>query len=237
MHVKKWVGKLGKSGRALEIGCGSGWMMRALHNQGWQVIGLERNKEEAEFASAATGLQVLSCCIDEIKDSEFDLIILFNVIEHMRNPRTVINQCSRLLQENGTIIIGTHNFSSWQARIADKYWISLDVPRHFSHFTPQSLATILKAEELEIVRIRDVSWVYDPYCWVQSFLNYFGFGQNFLTNTLMKKNWRNIFSLSGFAMIILTALLILPSLLLSISSWLAGSGAEMEVWARKKVRK
>lgn len=236
LHVKKWVGELGKSGRALEIGCGSGWMMKALHDQGWQVIGLERNKDEAEFASAATGLQILSCSIDEIKQSEYDLILLFNVLEHMRDPRTVIRQCSRLLKENGTIIIGTHNFTSWQARITGQYWISLDVPRHFTHFSPRSLATLLNSEELEIVSTKYVSWVYDPYCWIQSFLNYFGFGQNFLTNTLMKKNWRNILTPSSFAMIILTALLTPLSLLLSISSWFVGSGAEMEVWARKRVR-
>ncbi len=234
VHVKKWVSQLGKSGCALEIGCGSGWMMKALHDHGWQVTGLERNKEEAEFASAGTGLQVLSCSLDEIKKSEYDLIFLFNVLEHMRDPKTIIRQCNRLLKEKGTIIIGVHNFAGWQARVTGQYWISLDVPRHFSHFSPQSLATLLNLEGLEIVRTRYVSWVYDPYCWIQSFLNYFGFGQNYLTNTLMNKNWRNIFSPSGFAMIILTALLILPSLLLSSGSWLAGAGAEIEVWARKR---
>lgn len=235
LRVKRWVRQFGHSGRALEIGCGSGWMLEALHNQGWDVVGLERTEEEAKFASLLTGLTVLSGSIVEIpSEPQYDLILLFNVLEHVVDPRTMIRQCSRLLKEGGTIILSMHNLASWQAYITGPYWFHLDVPRHLFHFSPQSLANALEIEGLELVHTRFISVVHDPYGWLQSLLNCFGFKQNRLTQGLTGGNRREFISLSGLGMTLVAMLLVIPSLLLSVSSWLVQSGAIIEVRARRK---
>ena len=235
LRIKSWVRQLGCSGRALEIGCGSGWMLKALHNQGWNVMGLERTEEEAKFASSVTGLQVLSGSLDIIKpEPKYDLILLFNVLEHVVDPRIMLRQCSRLLKEGGTIILSMHNLDSWQAHITGPYWFHLDVPRHLFHFSQQSLANALELEGLELVHTRFISVVHDPYGWLQSLLNCFGFKQNRLTQGLMGGNRREFISPSGLGMTLVVILLAIPSLLLSVGSWLVRAGAIIEMRARKK---
>lgn len=235
LRVKSWVRELGHSGRALEIGCGSGWMLRALHDQGWEVIGLERTEEEARHASSVTGLQVLSGGLDSIKsEPKYDLILMFNVLEHAVDPRTLLHQCCHLLKEEGTLILSMHNLASWQAYITGPHWFHLDVPRHLFHFSEHSLANTLELEGLEHVHTRFISLAHDPYGWVQSLLNYFGFKQNRLTQGLMGGNHHELISPTGIGMTLLAIFLAVPSLLLSVCSWLVRSGAIIEVRARKK---
>jgi|SRR3989344_7769916 len=234
-HVKKWMPKLGSSGRALEIGCGSGWMLRALHKQGWNVVGLERTEEEARFVSSLTGLKILSGDIAEIpSEPKYDLILLFNVLEHMTDPRDVLQRCKKLLKEDGVLILSTHNFDSWQAHILGPRWFHLDVPRHLFHFTPKALANLLEMEGLDIIQIKSISMVHDIYGWLQGMLNKIGFRQNRLAQGLIGGNSATLVAPSGVVMTVIAVLLTIPSFFLSLTSMLFGSGAIMEVWVKKK---
>jgi len=130
------------------------------------------------------------------------------------------------------MIVAVPNFSSWQARLFGPSWFHLDVPRHRHHFSPTSLAAAFEKVGLRVVRTRFVSPEHDPYGWVQSALNRLGFRQNQLTRLLMGMDPDGI-GLRSLPMLVIGGLLIIPSLLLSLCSWLLGGGAIMEMWAVK----
>ena len=235
LRAKNWIRKLGSSGRVLEVGCGSGWMLKALHDQGWEVVGLERTEEEARFASSITGLRVISGTLEEIKSETYDLIILFNVLEHMTDPIDVLCQCRRLLKEKGTIILSMPNLSSLQARFNGPSWFHLDVPRHLFHFSRQSLTNAFEIAGFHITHLKYISLIHDVYGWVQSLLNILGFEQNRLTKGLMGDNRRlDLISPSGLIMVMIAILSVIPSVLLFLGSWVISSGAIIEIWAKKK---
>lgn len=235
LRVRSWVREFGRTGRVLEIGCGSGWMLKAFHDYGWEAVGLERTEEEAKFASSITGLRVLSGGLDSLKiEPKYDLILMFNLLEHVADPRDLLRQSSYLLKEEGTIILSMHNLASWQARITGRHWFHLDVPRHLFHFSPQSLANTLELEGLEFIRSRFVSLAHDPYGWLQSLLNYLRFKQNRLTQWLMGEERHEVISLGGIGMVLTAMMVIIPSLLLAVGSWIVRSGAIMEITVKKK---
>lgn len=234
LRARSWVRDLGPTGRALEIGCGSGWMLQALHRQGWRVVGNERTVQSVAYAWQMNGVPAFVGSLDALKPaSQFDLIVLFQVLEHLQDPIRVLRDCAKLLKVGGTLIVAVPNFESWQARTTGTYWFHLDVPRHLFHFSSRSLSRALGVAGLSISRKQFISLEHDPYGWVQSLLNALGFEQNLLTKILMGADPRNSWSLSGIAMAVVAFLLLIPSLVLAVGSWLAGAGASMEVMAIK----
>ncbi|GEM_PF-340603 len=236
-RVRDWVRDLGPSGLALEVGCGAGWMLGALSQQGWKTVGIERSVLSA-VAARTTGIPVFVGDLDGLKpDPSFDLIILFQVLEHLQDPLGTLQQVAKLLKPGGSVVLAVPNLEGWQARVAGRSWFHLDVPRHLYHFSKRSLFRILSQAGLAVRYTRFSSFEHDPYGWVQSLLNQLGFPQNLLTKMLMGVDRRAVLTPVGLTMVVAGGLLVVPSFLLAMASWAAGAGASVEVVAAKAKRK
>lgn len=230
LRASRWMRvKPEKGGKVLEIGCGPGLMLAAFHRNGWRVLGIERNEAVAAAARRALGLEIISAAVEELPmDAQFDLIVMFQVLEHIGGPLQLLIECAKRLAPGGRLIINVPNFSSWQSRFAGPKWLHLDVPRHVVHFTPQTLATTLERAGLRLVELRFTSMEHDPYGWVESTVNLLTGRCNTLTRFLMGLDPFGPAVLLSF---VLGVVLVPPAFLLATASWLAGSGALMEAVA------
>ena len=234
LRVRGWVRRLQGGHRALDVGCGDGWMLSAMRDSGWRVIGSEISISTARSAAEENQVAVFVGELDALHSSaQFDFVILFQVLEHVSEPFTVLRRCADLLSVDGAIVVAVPNFSSWQARLFGKSWLHLDVPRHQHHFSPKSLQYAMEKAGLKVLRTRFASLEHDPYGWVQSTLNNIGFKQNLLMKFLMGFREQGTSITTVAVMIGLSVVLVIPSLLLSIVSWAAGDGAIVEVWCVK----
>jgi SAM-dependent methyltransferase len=208
-------------------------MLVALRRRGWRVLGIERNEAVAETARRALGIEIVATPIESLPaDAQFDLIIMFHVLEHIGDPLTLLRECAKRLAPGGRLITNVPNFSSWQSRFAGSKWLHLDVPRHLVHFTPQTLAATLDRAGLRLTEISYASLEHDPYGWVESTVNQLTGRANTLTRFLMGLD---PFGPAVLLSCALSILLAPPALLLSMVSWVAGSGALMEAIAVKPV--
>jgi SAM-dependent methyltransferase len=231
-RVRRWARYLPAPGRAFEVGCGEGWMLKALRARGWRVVGSERSVGGARAAAAASGVPMFVGDLDAIRESRLSLIILFQVLEHLRDPFAAAARAAALLQPGGVMVVAVPNAASWQARTFGRFWFHLDVPRHLQHFSQDSLSQLLRSVGFRIVRTRMVSPEHDPYGVLQSILNSLGFPQNLMTKVLM--GMPSDASRLGLAsMWMVAAVLLIPSVFISLCGWLAGSGAILEMWAVK----
>lgn len=233
-RARGWSRRLGAPGVALEVGCGDGWMLQALRRRSWRVVGVERTVDSARFAALQQRLPVLVGDISALRLGSLDAVILFQVLEHLKDPLGVLRTCAGLLRPGGQLIISVPNIESWQARAFGARWFHLDVPRHRYHFSPLSLSRALEAAGLSVTLHRFVSPEHDPYGWLQSGLNRLGFKPNLLTRWLMGTAGRDGSAVSLLAMAAAGVPLGLAGIGMSLLSWVAGSGAIMEVWAVKK---
>jgi SAM-dependent methyltransferase len=232
--VRGWARRLRRGGRVLEIGCGDGWMLRALRNRGWRAVGSERSLDACRSAATANGVPVFVGELDALSVSRhFDAVVLFQVLEHLPEPLETLCRASDLLAPGGVMVVAVPNFASWQAIVFGPSWFHLDLPRHRHHFTPETLARSFEQAGLRVVRTRFVSFEHDPYGWVQSTLNSLGFEQNALTKYLMGTPREKTNTATLAAMLVLTGVLIVPGVALAVISWAAGAGAIMEMWAAK----
>lgn len=224
-RIYKWIRNM-KPGSALEIGCGDGIVLDTLRRSGWQIFGTERFSQ-AILTHNIYNLPIFVGGLDAIKKKEiFDLIILFQVLEHLENPIEIIQQCADILKPGGKILIGVPNFASWQATISKENWFHLDVPRHLFHFSLQPIQILLKTKKLNILSVNYEAIEHDPYGWIQSLLNIGSKRKNILTRQLMHLEKLDF---TGIVLGIIGIILFFPALILAGISWQMGKGAIMYI--------
>lgn len=91
--------------------------------------------------------------VDALKDEGHDLIIMRQLIEHLRDPRLAVRNLARKLAPNGLIVIDTPNRGGLDyALFRKKHWGGYHVPRHFHLFTQESLTRVIEEAGLEVYR-------------------------------------------------------------------------------------
>jgi len=138
---------LTKGQKALEIGCSSGFMLSALKNKGLDVYGLDPSEGFIEYVKSK-GVQVYKDLEDLKKnhDIQFDLIIHYYVLEHIRNPVVFINQYMELLNATGKMIFEVPCATDplvelYKVPAFDNFYWSV---AHHWYFNRESLTEVLK---------------------------------------------------------------------------------------------
>ncbi|SRX52604.1 bifunctional 2-polyprenyl-6-hydroxyphenol methylase/3-demethylubiquinol 3-O-methyltransferase UbiG [Aequorivita sp. CIP111184] len=137
-------------GSLLDVGAGTGDFLKIAKESGWQVQGMEPNKNAVKLASEK-GIE-LKPSLNDFKGKQFDVITLWHVLEHIPNLEETIIELSKLVKPNGTLIIAVPNFKSFDAKHYGKFWAAFDVPRHLWHFSKESIQKLF-SENFEIEKI------------------------------------------------------------------------------------
>jgi SAM-dependent methyltransferase len=184
------IERIRKPGKVLDIGCGRGLLLSKLRERGWQPRGTELSEEAAAYARERLGLPVTTEALQDcmFPAEEFDLVILWHVLEHVPSPRAMLKEVSRILKPGGVLLVAVPNFGSWEARRSGRAWFHLDVPRHLTHFTPATLQGALEGAGLSLLTTNFFSTEYDFYSFVQSAQNRLGFRHNYLYNLLRTRS-------------------------------------------------
>jgi len=232
----------GKTGRMLDIGCGRGWQLKYFRDRGWEVWGTELSGRASAFAREQLGLNII---IEDIKNFHFekeyfDVVSLWHVLEHLTDPKETMQEVERITKNEGLLFISLPNFSSWQARIFNKNWFLIEMPKHLYHFTPASLEGILGITGFGVVEQSTFSLEYGLFSAVQSSLNVLGLEFNFLWDFLTHKTGRleRLGKIRFFANLSLTILLapacFIFGVIFEFLSVFFSSGAVLTVVAKKQ---
>jgi SAM-dependent methyltransferase len=138
-------------GRLLDIGCGNGTELYRLKQMGWEVYGVEIDAEASERARS----KELSVFTGDLfganyPDHFFHVVRMSFVLEHLPNPRKVLDEIKRILAPRGRIYISVQNAESLNYWLFSQWWFSLDVPRHLFSFSPKTLGRLLSSLGLKI---------------------------------------------------------------------------------------
>lgn len=123
--------------RVLDVGCFSGFFVKKLLLLGFDARGIDFNNKALDFGKERYGLEkyISNETLQEflMQGQKFDVITLFEVIEHLENISDVLSEVSKLLEDDGVIIISTPNSNMcWRP--------ALDFPpHHLSRFSPDAL--------------------------------------------------------------------------------------------------
>jgi 2-polyprenyl-3-methyl-5-hydroxy-6-metoxy-1,4-benzoquinol methylase len=150
----KLIWKYFKNGNILDIGCGTGEFLNFFKLKGWNTTGIEPNNSARKTAIEKYGLNIHDeKQLDKFKDSSFDVITMWHVLEHVPDLRMRIQQIKSLIKENGVLIIAVPNIDSKDAKTYGKFWAALDVPRHLYHFNQSSIRKLFENSGFELKEI------------------------------------------------------------------------------------
>jgi SAM-dependent methyltransferase len=134
------------SGRLLDFGCGSGSFLWRMHRQGWKAVGVDASETVVHYVGHELGLPALSGSLPhpDLADGSFDVITMWQSLEHVHWPMAVLRGARRLLAPGGKLMVTVPNIDSLPFRWFGQSWIGLDLPRHLTHFAPWTLTHMLE---------------------------------------------------------------------------------------------
>jgi len=238
-RARKVVDLVRNSGRVLDIGCGNGQFLELLKSFGdVEIFGTEMQGSSAQRASKIEGLNLK---IGELSGGDyekeyFDVVTMFHVFEHLKNPNQYLDIIDDILIKNGHLVVSFPNIDSWQSRFFKGKWLHLDPPRHLFFFSPKVFKELMTKRGYQLIEENYFSIEQNPFGTIQSWLNIFHKKRELLFESLKgnleycKNTNPVILKLEKLLFIGLTPLFILIDLLASVFR----KGATVEFIFKKK---
>ena len=141
-------------GKILDVGCSFGFFLDVARARGWEVEGVEIGDYAAAQARDELGLQVrVGDVLDlELPENHYDVITLWNVIEHVDDP---IANCTRFhsaLRKGGLFVFTTPNVDCYLRKLQGMRWRAFVPPIHLMNFGPRSIGALMDRTGFRIVR-------------------------------------------------------------------------------------
>lgn len=138
-----------REGRLLDIGCSTGLFLELARGAGFDASGIEYSPDSARVAQAK-GLDVAVGALTDGRYDEqsFDLVTLWDVIEHLPDPQATLAVAARLLKPGGLLVAKTPNCDGWYPRLSLMvaqwvgYWGHPDPPGHLFQFSTRTLTDL-----------------------------------------------------------------------------------------------
>jgi 2-polyprenyl-3-methyl-5-hydroxy-6-metoxy-1,4-benzoquinol methylase len=160
---------LGRKGDLLDFGCGHGAFLKAGKDRGWSPTGYDVDCARTAMVSQRLSVPVL--CGDffkisaELGKGRFDVIIMSQVLEHLKSPIAYLDRLGELLKSDGLLYIALPNIASFSTRTKlamDKaglrpknrkgqYYTS---DHHVLNFTKPALKRLVEKRGYEVVELR-----------------------------------------------------------------------------------
>ena len=120
-------------GRLLDIGPSQGAFAYLAKQAGFEVTTMEMDPACCRFLERVVGVRVIETDDPALalrSEGDYDVITLWQVIEHLPSPWEVLAEAALRLRPGGLLVIATPNPESLQFRLFGRYWFHLDAPRH-----------------------------------------------------------------------------------------------------------
>jgi 2-polyprenyl-3-methyl-5-hydroxy-6-metoxy-1,4-benzoquinol methylase len=147
--------------RLLDVGCATGLFLEVSRAAGWEVEGMDISAF-ALGKARERGFQVQQGTLPDpsLRAESYDVITLWDVIEHVPDPAAVIRDCHRLLRPRGVLALSTPDAGSLPARVLGGRWLGFrSIDEHLYFFSRRSMSAMLSRAGFRVARYHDVGKV------------------------------------------------------------------------------
>ncbi len=133
-------------GRLLDVGCATGGFLQAAARAGFAVQGIEISDFCVDYVKTHSTFDVFKGNLVSARfpEQSYDGVTLWDVLEHLRNPREVLDEIHRILRPGGILCLSTGDHASFLARVTGRFWHLLTPPQHLFFFSRRSVRILLE---------------------------------------------------------------------------------------------
>lgn len=142
-------------GRILDVGTANGSFLKVARDAGWQVSGCEPNEWMERWCREHYDIDIVSGTIFDGRygNNEFDIVTLWDVLEHTADPAAVLKECRRILKPGGLLFVNYPDIGAWISRTMGRKWVFL-LSVHYYYFTRKTIRKILDKTGFEVKAIQ-----------------------------------------------------------------------------------
>ncbi len=141
--------------KIFDVGAATGYFLNIAQSRGWQTAGSEISLY-ARNECIKKGHAVMEEDMTRGIVGSIDAVTMWDVLEHVTDPRKTIVMSHRVLVKDGVVAINTVDRSSVWARLLGKRWHLIVPPEHLNYFSVESLQLLLEQEGFEIIEIKKI---------------------------------------------------------------------------------
>jgi 2-polyprenyl-3-methyl-5-hydroxy-6-metoxy-1,4-benzoquinol methylase len=140
-------------GKIFDVGTAGGSFLGVAKRRGWDAEGCEPNKWLAKWGSEHYGVTIHPGTIFDVKlkDNSYDVVTLWDVLEHTPDPKAVLLECRRILKPNGLLIINYPDIGASISRLMGGKWVFL-LSVHLYYFTFATIKKILEISGFKLLK-------------------------------------------------------------------------------------
>lgn len=141
-------------GELLDVGCSLGVFLSEAKAQGWQIHGIDPSKWSVEQCGKLFNIKIRQGTYMDLAHfkKKFDVITMWDVLEHLDNPLNALIQCKNALKDDGLLVFSTVDFGSIYARILGRNWPWL-MKMHIYYFDKHTIKEYIEKAGLKLVRL------------------------------------------------------------------------------------
>jgi 2-polyprenyl-3-methyl-5-hydroxy-6-metoxy-1,4-benzoquinol methylase len=139
----------GRAPRYLDVGCSTGFVVEAARDKGWEAIGIDLNPSAIEFGRSR-GLDLRTLALEDagFAPRTFDAVSLFDVLEHLLDPRRTLSACADLLAPGGILFLYVPNFDSASRLLMGPHAHFIWPTHHLNYYTPTTIRDLMVRHSL-----------------------------------------------------------------------------------------
>jgi 2-polyprenyl-3-methyl-5-hydroxy-6-metoxy-1,4-benzoquinol methylase len=148
-------------GNVIEIGCGFGFLLEKFDPGRWNRYGVEPSPYAYNILKRKKMFSTFNGYFTDYTfgSTKFDVVLLFDVIEHLHDPNSLIELIKNRITPNGIIVIGTGNIGSINAIIGGSRWNYFSSFEHISFFSVKSITKLFNSHNLSVFKVIKKSYV------------------------------------------------------------------------------
>jgi len=142
-------------GKIMDVGTANGSFLKVARDGGWEVEGCEPSYWMCDWCEKNYGIKIQQGTIFDagFGDETFDVVTLWDVLEHTPDPMATLKESVRILRTGGIFVVNYPDIDSWIAKLMRQKWVFL-LSVHYYYFSRKTIKSALQQAGLEVLKIK-----------------------------------------------------------------------------------
>jgi len=158
INMKRYLTRISRfksTGKLLDVGCATGIFLEFAQAKGFDPFGFDVSTYAVTKARHRLKHRIKQAVLSDVtyKPNSFDVITMFDVVEHLKDPRRDLKRLRTFLKDDGVLVINTGDAGSLLAKLMGKNWHFYVPPQHLFFFSQKTLTQLLHRAGYKVIKI------------------------------------------------------------------------------------